>query len=71
MFGKKKIKDKQVKLKEINKFSRFIDSLREDSILFFGGKSVDKRKSTSQFVPMTLEQVVVEDRRKKVRGFVG
>lgn len=71
MFGKKKFKDKQVKLKETNKFSRFIDSLREDSILFFGGKSVDKRKSTSQFVPMTLEQVAVEGRRKKVRRFVG
>ena len=71
MFGQKKIKDKQVKLKEVNKFSRFVDSLREDSILFFGGKFVDKRKSTSQFVPMTLEQVAVEDRRKKVRHFVG
>lgn len=71
MFGQKKIKDKQVKLKEVNKFSRFVDSLREDSILFFGGKSVDKRRSTSQFVPMTLEQVAVEGRRKKVRRFVG
>lgn len=71
MFGKKKIKDKQVKLKETNKFSRFVDSLRENSILFFGGKSVDKRKSTSQFVPMTLEQAAVENRRKKVRSFVG
>ena len=71
MFGQKKIKDKQVKLKETNKFSRFIDSLCEDSILLIGGRSLDKNKSTSPFVPMTLEQVAVEDRRKKIRGVVG
>lgn len=71
MFGKKKFKDKQVKLKETNKFSQFVSSLCEDSILLFGGRSLDKNKSTSPFVPMTLEQTVIENRRKKIRSVVG
>lgn len=71
MFGKKKFKDKQVKLKEINKFSQFVSSLCEDSILLIGGRSLDKNKSTSPFVPMTLEQTAIESRRKKIRGVVG
>ena len=54
-----------------SKFSRFLGKLREDSILLFGGKSVDKNKSTSLYVPMTLEQIALENRRKKVRSVVG
>lgn len=54
-----------------SKFSRFLGKLREDSILLFGGKSVDKNKSTSLYVPMTLEQIALETRRKKVRSVVG
>lgn len=54
-----------------SKFSRFLGKLREDSILLFGGRSVDKNKSTSLYVPMTLEQIALENRRKKVRSVVG
>ena len=58
------------KIKDMTKFSRFWGSLREDSILLFGGKSLNKEKSTSPYIPMTLEQVKIEQRRTKVRrGF--
>lgn len=68
MFGKKKIKDKQIK--EMRKFSRFWGSFCEDLVLLFGGKSLNKEKSTSPYIPMTLEQVEIEKRRCVVRrGF--
>ena len=58
------------KIKDMSKFSRFWGSLCEDSILLFGGKSLNKEKSTSPYIPMTLEQVAIENRRTKVRrGF--
>ena len=57
--------------KSKGKLLRFLSRIKEDSVLFFGGKSVDKNKSTSQFVPITLEQSALERRRRSIRSFVG
>ena len=57
--------------KSKNRLVRFLSRIKEDSVLFFGGKSVDKNKSTSQFVPITLEQSALERRRRSIRSFVG
>lgn len=57
--------------KSKGKLMRFLSRIKEDSVLFFGGKSVDKNKSTSQFVPITLEQSSLERRRRSIRSFVG
>lgn len=57
--------------KSKNRLVRFLSRIKEDSVLFFGGKSVDKNKSTSQFVPITLEQSALERRRRSIRNFVG
>lgn len=57
--------------KSKGKLLRFLSRIKEDSVLFFGGKSVDKNKSTSQFVPITLEQSSLERRRRSIRSFVG
>lgn len=57
--------------KSKGKLLRFLSCIKEDSVLFFGGKSVDKNKSTSQFVPITLEQSSLERRRRSIRSFVG
>ena len=57
--------------KSKNRLVRFLSRIKEDSVLFFGGKSVDKNKSTSQFVPITLEQSLLERRRRSIRSFVG
>lgn len=57
--------------KSKNRLVRFLSRIKEDSVLFFGGKSVDKNKSTSQFVPITLEQSTLERRRRSIRNFVG
>lgn len=57
--------------KSKNRLVRFLSRIKEDSVLFFGGKSVDKNKSTSQFVPITLEQSSLERRRRSIRSFVG
>ena len=57
--------------KSKNRLVRFLSRIKEDSVLFFGGKSVDKNKSTSQFVPITLEQSTLERRRRFIRNFVG
>lgn len=57
--------------KSKGKLLRFLNRIKEDSVLFFGGKSVDKNKSTSQFVPITLEQSALERRRRSIRSFVG
>lgn len=57
--------------KSKGKLLRFLSRIKEDSVLFFGGKSVDKNKSTSQFVPITLEQSALECRRRSIRSFVG
>ena len=53
--------------KTLTKLVHFMSRIKEDSVLFFGGKSVDKNKSTSQFVPITLEQSALEKRRKTIR----
>lgn len=57
--------------KSKGKLLRLLSRIKEDSVLFFGGKSVDKNKSTSQFVPITLEQSSLERRRRSIRSFVG
>ena len=57
--------------KSKNRLVRFLSRIKEDSVLFFGGRSVDKNKSTSQFVPITLEQSALERRRRSIRNFVG
>lgn len=57
--------------KSKGKLLRFLSRIKEDSVLFFGGKLVDKNKSTSQFVPITLEQSSLERRRRSIRSFVG
>lgn len=57
--------------KSKGKLLRFLSRIKEDSVLFFGGKSVDKNKSTSQFVPITIEQSELERRRRSIRSFVG
>lgn len=57
--------------KSKNRLVRFLSRIKEDSVLFFGGRSVDKNKSTSQFVPITIEQSALERRRRSIRNFVG